>query len=102
MKTRLVRLLGYDAPVRIDPSDYRRAFDGASAKDFDDTTTRVLRVLRNVKHGTYLVYGMRAENGETVAEIYAVAPAPETIGEVVSRVAEHCGVEPLIEQLSLP
>lgn len=103
MKKRTVSLLSYpENPVQINPSDYRRACDGALVKEFDESGTKILRVFRDSTGGPHLVYAMRGESGKVVSEAYDIAPLPDTIPAVVQRVAAHCGVEELVPKVVLP
>ena len=102
MKKRTITLLSHPDPIAIDPSDYRRACDGASAKDFDKNSTRTLRVWREVNGGPHLVHATRSESGQIVAEAYDIAPMVQMLPGVVERVAKHVGVEDLVKQVALP
>jgi len=86
--------------ILIDPSQYKAH---TNAKDFSDDWTAILRVHGSCPAGAddsdpsahFLVYGMRAENGAKVAEVYELVTLEAQIPGSLDRVAAHCGLEEL-------
>jgi|SRR3990167_6624927 len=100
---RTIKLLASQVDVKIDPS---RWVQTAQAKNFDDKSTALLRVY---KHKTiedkYLVHGMSAKvsDGEktsrVIAEAWDAVAMAEAVPAVLLKVAEHCGLSALVEQV---
>jgi hypothetical protein len=93
MKKRTITLLSSGRETKIDPAEWLGHGD---AKEFDATSTSILRTLRHRKNeGQFLVYGMRAKEGTKIAEAYEFAIDAAELPAAIAAVAKHCGVESL-------
>lgn len=99
IKRKITLLSGVE--VQIDPSEYRRACDGSTAKVFDADGTSILRVHRHVDSGHFHVFGMNAEGGKVV-EANEIVALPDMLPAAVDAVVAHCGIEALTEKITLP
>ena len=91
---RSVRLLSHGIDARLDPSRWNQTH---GVKRFDATSTAILRVQKHKTQDAYLVYGMRAENGENgkaniKVEAYDLISVAEGVPGVAAKVAGYCGL----------
>jgi hypothetical protein len=96
MKKRTITLLSSGIETTIDPAQWLQV---AGVKDFDATSTAILRVFQ--KDDIFLVYGMKASGGKKTTEAYELVPAIESVPAFLDKIAEHCGVEALRSRLTL-
>lgn len=97
MKKRIITLHGSKVSLKIDPAKWPMV---SGTKDFDATSTRILRLFKHTTSGGYLAYGMSSKNGNKTAEAYEMAPVAEAVPAVLDAIAKHCGVESLRSQVA--
>jgi len=100
---RTVNLLSSGAVVKFDPSLWLLV---SSAKEFDETTTAILRVLAPRSNDRFMVYGVRSSGWDQKsktytarAEAYELVAVTEAVPDALAKVAAHCGVEALVAKL---
>lgn len=92
MKTRRITLHSSNVEVKIDPAEWLIV---SGAKDFDASSTQILRLFCHRKSGGYLVYAMESRDGNKTAEAYEMVPVVEAVPAALDLIAKHCGVDTL-------
>lgn len=103
-----IRLLSSGTQVKFDPTGWLLI---SSAKEFDETQTKILRVFqyrddRRVMQERFLVYGSRGAEWDAKARRYKthvegneLVAAKDAVPDALAKVAAHCGVTELITRM---
>ena len=100
-QVRPITLLDSGANVVIEVSEWNKASSDSFAKEFDAKETKILRVWKHVNGAGFMIYGMLSKKGKIVNDAYEIVAIESMVPHALDQVAAHCGVEDLIDQVSL-